>query len=510
VEPSGRYRPISGLSAKQLWGVVFLCAFGLYLGTAQREISWQDSGMFQWRILTADYTGALGLALAHPLYILVAQLLRLLPVENPAWPINAFSGLGMAVALANFSCLARALTRSVWIALAVTGMVMFCHAAWWLSTVAEVYTWVVAGLTTELLLLIRLNRVPATRHITLLALVSGLGWSLHNLALLPVPVYIATHLLMVRRGQLPPASIAAAAIAFVAGSSLYLGLTAQVWLTTGQPATALASALFGHYREAVLNIHTGAGYWRINAALSGLSFLNVLLPLAVVGWLNLTATVGRPTAVALSAITGIEGLFWVRYPVPDQFTFILPTLVMVAVAAAVGLRVLVDRHGVWRSIAVAGTVLSIIGMPIVYGMLPHIVDEGGRAAPRARTLPFRNELNYWIQPWKHHETSARQFAAAALTEASPDGIILADETSVYPLLLMQQRRADAQHVTIQHQGEPLPSYDADPVGFVRATAGRTVFVVSPVAGYMPPGMTGLLKEATFALPPGGVLYRMER
>ena len=53
-------------SLKSLWWFTFIITALLYLATCQRGVSWQDSGMFQWRVLTGDYTGKLGLALAHP------------------------------------------------------------------------------------------------------------------------------------------------------------------------------------------------------------------------------------------------------------------------------------------------------------------------------------------------------------------------------------------------------------------------------------------------------------
>jgi hypothetical protein len=501
---------IHDLSPGRLWFIVFLCAFILYLITAQRDISWQDSGMFQWRILSADLTGSLGLALAHPLYIVLGQVLKWFSPGNLVWNINAFSGLAMAVALANVACLARVLTQRVWIALAVTAMLMVSHAVWSLSTIAEVYTLVVAGLTAELWLLTRLFRSPSSWIVVLLAFVNGLGLSVHNLALLPLPVYICSHVYLVWRKQLPAASLAYVLLAYLVGSSLYIGLVVESALATGAPVLAIQSALFGEYSTDVLNLHPGAGFWKINAALAGLSFLNVLLPLAVVGWLRLAGSVGKPVAIALYCVTALEFLFWVRYPVPDQFTFILPTLIMVAVAAAVGLRILCARPSPWRKVAIVGSVISIIGMPVIYGLLPDILSWWGSPVQRIRSLPFRDEIRYWVIPWKHHEHSARQFAEAALNEASPDGIILADETSVYPLMLQQWRDASTGGVIVQYRGKPLPSYDRDSTGFRRATANRSVFAVSPIRNYMPAGMGDLLRDAEFVLTSPGVLYRLQR
>ena len=70
--------------------------------------------------------------------------------------------------------------------------------------------------------------------------------------------------------------------------------------------------------------------------------------------------------------------------------------------------------------------------------MPRLVEASGIAVNRARVLPFRDEVRYWLVPWKQDERSAELFAAAALKQAAPDGIILADSTSIYPLLLLQR------------------------------------------------------------------------
>ena len=211
-------------------------------------------------------------------------------------------------------------------------------------------------------------------------------------------------------------------------------------------------------------------------------------------------------AAVLFVITAIEFAFVVRYPVPDQFTFMLPTLVMIALAAAIGLKVLVEKSPHWRKAAFIGCVASLVSMPLAYAVLPTVLARAGIEVQRSRKLPFRDELRYWIVPWKHDETSARQFAEAALNEARPNGVILADETSVFPLMLLQRRYAEYNGVIVQYNGKPLPSYDRDSTAFRLATAGRSVFAVSPVQGYMPEGMDGLLRDARFTRSASGILY----
>ena len=109
-------------AATGLWWFTFICAAMLYLLTCQRGVSWQDSGMFQWRVLNSDLTGDLGLALAHPLYIATGKLFMWFPLGDMPMRLNFLSGMGMAVALANLAAVLFLLTGKRWIGFIIAAM----------------------------------------------------------------------------------------------------------------------------------------------------------------------------------------------------------------------------------------------------------------------------------------------------------------------------------------------------------------------------------------------------
>ena len=493
-------------SQKWLWLLVLAGATLLYGLTCQRGFSWQDSGDFQWRILNARYQDFMGLARAHPLYIALGRLLTHLPVGPLAFRINALSGLAMAVALANLAVVVSLLTGRRWIGAAVAAMLAVCHTVWWLSTIAEVYTLVIVGLTAELWLLVRLVRQPTWRGLASLAFVSGLGLCLHNFALLPLPVYAALALVLVRRRRLPAWSLAAAAGAWLVGALPYLAMTAQLAIETGDLAGALRSALVGTYAAEVFSAGESWGYFKYNMAFSALNFVNLLLPLAILGWLAFRK-LDRALAWCLAAITAIHFVFFIRYPVPDQFTFILPTLTMLAVAAGLGLRELVERGG--RRVAVAAVVLSVLLPPLAYASAPRVARIVGVSGGAHRELPFRDELRYWLVPWKQDENSAEDFAFAALRGAGPNGVILADLSAYSPVWLVQDREHLAPKVWV-----PRLTLDADadirldaPLEVFEKAIGRDrpTYVVTPRPGYVPPA---LLEHCTFEPVREGLLHRL--
>jgi hypothetical protein len=180
----------SNCKTSTIWWIIFILASLLYGFTAQTGAAWQDSGTFQWRILTSDYVGTFGLVCAHPMLILLGQFAKLIPIGTILWRINFISGLGMAVALANFMALVTVITNNRKIAVLFTAILGFSHSVWWIATIVESYTWVVAGLTFELWLLVKLIRDPRWSRLVLLAFINGLTFSFHDFATLTLPVYI--------------------------------------------------------------------------------------------------------------------------------------------------------------------------------------------------------------------------------------------------------------------------------------------------------------------------------
>lgn len=491
-----------------VWLTVFVVGLCVYSFSAQRDVSWQDSGMFQWRVSEADYTGGLGLALAHPLYILAAQPLTAVPIGTLAWRMNVFSGIGMAIALANLVLLVRLLVHRPAVSYVVVAVLALSHAVWWFATIAEVYTWVAAGLTTELLIFERLLRAPSQSSVVQLAFVNGLGLSLHNVALLALPVYAVIVLHLTIRRAFPPSTLLKALLAYALGAALFIGMAVHLATAMGSVQEALESALFGTFRNAVLNTDLSACNWKVMAALGGLSFVNVLLPFSLVGWKQMAKGVSKPFFLAFSAITLVEFLFVIRYPVPDQFSFLLPTLVLMTLPAAFGLEFLLERSPRWRTAAVLMYSLSLVGTPLLYGSLPAVLSGTGVIIQRTRQLPFRDEVRYWVVPWKHDERSARLFADAALAEARPNGVILADGTALYPLLLTQAITPGTSDILLYQQDKSLPPFDRDSTAFWTTLDTRSLFVVTPLAAYLPSGMSGLLSRKSFKREHGSVLYRM--
>ena len=495
------------VSTAALWWGVFFLSCALYFITAQRDMNWQDSGLLQWRVLTGDVYGELSLAVAHPLLILAGQALKAIPVGTTELKMNFLSGVGMAVALANFTGLIIFLTGRWKTALLFAAMLGVSHTAWWLSTLTETYTWVAAGLTAELWLLARLIREPRGTTLAALAFINGLGLTLHDFALLPLPVYASTAVWLAYTRKISFGGLGLAFVAYLAGAALIMGMVVQTAISNGSLIFALHSFLFGEGEERVLSTSFFSRYTLPNLALASLSYLNPVLPLAILGWFRFCKVLGKPLAVAIGIVTFIEILFIIRYPSQDQFTLSLPALIMIFLAAAIAAAHVQRVSSFWSRFVVGTSVLSIALMPVVYGTLPHALRMVGLEVKRPRTLPYRDELRYWITPWKHNEHSAQFFAETSLVQAAANGVILSDGTALFPLLMARSSDPRYAGITVNWPESVLPFPDKEPERFFRTVAGRPLYVVSPVAEYMPEGFKSLLHLATFTKRSHDALYR---
>jgi len=400
-------------AAWKLYAAVFVLFLALYAATAQRGPAWQDSGIFQWRILRFDLTGWLGLALSHPLLILLGKAFSGLPFGPPAWRMNLVSAACGALAVANVALLVRRLTPahrpSAWFAAGLFGL---GHTTWWLSTVCESQVVLAALFTAELNVLLSLIRRPRGHLVVLLGALNGLALTAHNLALLAAPVYGVVVIGLCLRRRLRWHAVGLLLVAWAVGAAGLLALVAHEAVGAG-PAAAVRSALFGrswqsHVLGASLRaVALGGGYVAYN-------FPNAGLPLAAAGLLALRRRRPKAAAWAFAALAGVYLLFAIRYPVADQFMFFLPFYAMVAVLAGVGLeRAAAGRA---RGLASAALVTVLFG-PALYAAMPRIAAAAGLTLPGRKDLPFRNHARYWLSPWKAGEDSAGEFARAVLKEA---------------------------------------------------------------------------------------------
>ena len=294
--------------------LLFAGFFALYALTAQRGIGWGDSAEFQdWILNHSEFVCGPQFSNAHPLYVAFCRLLAVGPTSVTL--VSSFFG---ALAVVGLSLCTRRVSLAVLFGLS--------QMMWWLSCVAEVQAMSLAMTAFETWLFLgALERIRAgaTRGVALLsaaALLSGLHLSVHNFALLSIPIYVvAAVCAFARRGvdgsrQLSVAGLCATASFWLFGASIW------IWHAFSR---GIVDVLFGRYGAKVF------GFAPVNWTQAGFNFfiaaLSFAVPAALAWWhrKNLRVFAWNFWVVALLAV---NFLFWIRYFVPDQSQFLLPTL----------------------------------------------------------------------------------------------------------------------------------------------------------------------------------------
>ena len=356
--------------------LLFAGFFALYALTAQRGTGWGDSAEFQdWVLNHAEFVCGPQFSNAHPLYVALCRLFASGPTSVTL--VSSFFGALAVVGL-------HLCTRRV--ALAV--LFGLSQMAWWLSCVAEVQTTSLALTAFETWLFLGgLERVRSggphgTVFLSIAAFLSGLHLSVHNFALLSLPVYaVAVVWAFVRRGEDGARRMSVAAMCAIV---LSWSVGASIWMWHAF-SRGIGDVLFGRYGAKVFGIApaswTHAGF---NFFIAALSFA---VPAALAWWhrKSLRAFAWNIWIVALLAV---NFLFWIRYFVPDQSQFLLPTLFYVYV--------------LMKDVKIGGN--RFVALALMQVVLPILAYSAASQLPvpeeRRGLHDGRDDARYFTIPWR--------------------------------------------------------------------------------------------------------------
>lgn len=444
--------------------------------------------MFQFRVWRGDWKGDLGLALAHPLYILVAKAFTLLPVGGFAFRVNLFSAVCGAACLGFMIDLLFSLTRCRTSAAVGTVLLAVSHTFWTHAVMAEVYELYALGLLVELWLLERFFSRSQVRWLVLAMLVNGLNLSNHLFAVLHLPAYFGVVVWAARMRQLRIREAVLLPVVFLAGASVYLTLIGTQ-IAGGQPLwEALEEAVLGppHRAERVLALTFPLGRQTIRSI--EYFVMNFPTPLALaapvglwLGWKN--ARLRWVTAFG-GAVFLVAFVFAFRYPVPDQYVFFFPCYVLLPVFTVLALPGWLRRSAARRVLCL---VLAIVPVA-VYEAAPPVLHAMNVAIDVKRRLPFRETHVYFLRPRKNGEDGAARFARAALSQAGHGGLLIADTTMMNVLVYTRDVEGIGRGVTLSLGGDVVPASPAVPLTpeavepFVRK---GSAYLCSDAVGYAP-------------------------
>jgi len=453
--------------------LVFIVAMVLYSASASRGIQWQDRGANVLRIIRQQPVSELGLALSHPLHHWICRGASALGLISPPLATSLVSALFGAATIAGvFGCVAT-LTQCRRSAALAAASLMLANTFWQMSALAEVYTITTAFLVGECWCLIALARDGRTRWLVLAALLNGLGVSNHLQSGLTAPVLaaIAVHLLWRRR--LRPLTALGVLLAWLLGAGLYGFYVLQALTETGDWSATISSALFGtRFAASVLNATFSPRLLAVSAGFLLLGFPNLTL-VAFARALTRRVRATIPTLARRAMLAGmtIHVLFVVRYSVVDQYTFLLPTFVYIAIFAGAGYaRPAGSATSRLGQMVPPVAALLLLLTPAWYALIPAIGARYDILSGHTHKKPYRNDYEYLFIPWAVVEQSADRMSREAIDLAGPDGLVVyEDPMAQFALEYMVQRTGRAIAV--------IASESASKVMNQFAAAGKPVVLV---------------------------------
>ena len=506
---------ISRVSIQRLlkeYVLVFAVAVLVYALCCAPSLEWQDSGMIQYRVLNNDIRGGLGLALAHPLFYLIAILFKNIPLCDVIYRINLVSSLAGAFAVANVYLLMRNWLGRIFPAIITAISLGFSHTFFQHACMPETYTLYICLLSAELIAIESYFRTGKTSRLYFVAVFNGLAIATHMLAVLSLSCYAVIAVILIVKKKIKLANLIAIVLLWIAGASAYLYLIAEYFAITGDLAATLKSAAFGSsWQHDVLNASLTGRIVLENIMYIGMNFPT---PTALLGFVGIAFAWRRAShdkfAVLILVLTVVYLGFAFRYTVPDRYAFFIAFYMFAAILIGMGTACLDcifesarARRSLTQMLRLAMLILALIPVGI-YKVLPVMVEKHYPIFKNKRQLPYRDEYQYFLVPWNIGNRSAECFAQEALKSVEPGSIIMSDGTALYPLVITQQlkqQRPDVDIISGHGSYDNLSGYSKEQVG--ELLRSRPAYIVSPVKGYCP---DFILEEFDFEK--AGVLYRI--
>lgn len=505
VEPGVRAVNAAGEGIIRLYLAVLGAGMVFYGLSCAPGSLWQDSGMFHYRVWHNDIEGGLGLALSHPLYHIIAIGVKYIPLGEFGYRINLISAVSAAVAAANIFLLLRLWVGRILPALVGAITLAVSWTFWQHASIAEVYTLYAALFTAELIFLLQYFRKGRVGYLYLLGFFNGLAAANHLWAVIPLGCYIVLLAVLLRQKRITAKDIVVIIFLWVIGCGPYEYLIIKNIILTGDVTATLPSAFFGNnWSDAVFNTMVSRRLILENILFIGYNFPTPNILFFAVGILGLyKVSSDKRFAHVMLALLLLFFVFAFRYTVPDRYAFFIPFYCLASVFIGVGAHLFFERR-VGKAAAVLVFLFAFLP-PVVYGVVPGVAERLEVRIPTKRTIPYRNDYTYFLRPWQGGNRGAERFASKALAGVGEGEVIIADGTTVYALWYVQgvgNFRRDV-HVLSTHGDyeNPIEFPNADTIEWLMAE--KSVYVISPVAGYCP----GFLLEG-YDFEKAGVLYRV--
>ncbi len=415
-----------------------LVAFSLiYLGTVAPGVNWGDSAKLAILSNSFELHPNAGY---HSLRTVLCYPFNWIPVGDIAYRQNLSSAFFGILTLGVLFGLVRGITGSKFAGLVAVISLGFSHTFWLLSNITESYTVYTFFLSLILLQFVRFLLNHEERSLCLFGLFSGLAICVQLLivfSLLPLGVILCYLLYRDLSSSQPGEPRLKIIIPWLkAASCFFAGLSFLVIVaivTASKEGWGMRETLYqtldlthSHYMKSFFD-----PLLLIKNLIKRIALFNYQFPIlgALLFIWGLISGVRRQRTIVLSLIfVGITNLlFTVVYLVPKWPFMMTGVYVVAAVIIGVGAHNLsITTNSSVRIKAILCALL--VAFPILtYAAVGQFATD--EKIHIARSVPYRDNVQYFLVPWKFNETSAMQFALDLTKTIEPEAVLISDFTA---------------------------------------------------------------------------------
>jgi hypothetical protein len=434
--------PYSSRNAGRVALAVGAVALALYLLTLCPVASWGDSAKLV--MLAADPQLDVD-AGRHLLHNYLGYLFSKLPLGTLAVRINFMSAFFGAATVALCFAIVLRLTTCFGAAIAAASALAVSHIFWHVSVIAESYTLLFFLMALQLYLLVVHDETRRFAPLLAAAFLFGLSVTA-SLAVAAIVPALAAYLLMHRRALNVRRVLLLIGAAALGTAPLACAFCVRL---SDTPVEELVGTMLA------LRYSGGLSIFHPFEALKGILFFAAFLfyqfPVlgSAAGLAGVRAGLMRKRRIAVVVLLslGVFVLLTAGYKMQRRWAMMSGAFFFFSILIGLGAAWALERWE-WVRRRRGALLAAMAGLPVaLYAVAPSLLELGGYHLVPARAIPYRDNVQYYMAPWKHNDDGPRRFAEASLATAE-DGTILADFTPFAVLEYYRRYEASAPNVKL--------------------------------------------------------------
>jgi len=418
------------------WFAVFICVFSLYLLTLAPDLVWQDQGDYQYQSAKLVLNIPGDVVRVHPLYVLISHCLGRTGLFSYAYSANLVSALFTAITVANVYLLIFLLTKNSLSGVLASLIFAFAHSVWFLGVQAQTYGMANAALSAAYILAVCYIFTDKVRYLFWMGLICGLGISIHMMSQIGFAVLVVWIFIQCLKRRISFVHFLTIIALWGVGAGVYWVVIAIEYYRSGDLIGTLYSAICGRWASAIFNIDKVPALLKKSVLFFILNFPTPLVFFAIPGlYYSFTKLKDRAIAWILIVSIVLYIIFAMRYDVPNQNNFFLPSYMLVSIYIGIGVAFVIKRPG--RTTVTILTALLLLIPPSYVGISKYA--SWRQICPGvSHRIPYRDVYEYYLLPWQHNQVGPRRLVTEVFEKLPPRAILLLDSTPFSVFIYAQE------------------------------------------------------------------------